>query len=213
MLDIKEVSKWFVRNNKDTASYSWDGNVKLQKLLYYAQAMHLAVNSTPLFDDKIEAWENGPVIRSAYDYHRYGGLLNETNLETPGIIGVQEKILNIINYVYGSKSAGQLIDLTHSENPWKSKEQMVRLRGNPEITVEEMLEFYTPLKDIYEAYEDYDFGKLASINLQGNVFTYDKTDTEITEADIELLKEIIDGVEERGSYFIYKDDTGELVVY
>ncbi|WP_375339284.1 Panacea domain-containing protein [Planktothricoides raciborskii] len=36
--------------------------VKLQKLLYYAQAWALVWDKKPLFPERIEAWVNGPVL-------------------------------------------------------------------------------------------------------------------------------------------------------
>ena len=44
--------------------------LKLQKLVYYAQAWSLSLDKTPLFDEKIEAWPNGPVVKDLYDCHR-----------------------------------------------------------------------------------------------------------------------------------------------
>ncbi|WP_218124294.1 Panacea domain-containing protein [Chitinophaga filiformis] len=38
----------------------------MQKLVYYAQAWHLVAFLTPLFEEDIEAWTHGPVIRSLY---------------------------------------------------------------------------------------------------------------------------------------------------
>lgn len=48
--------------------------MKLQKLVYYAHAWHLAYKDTPLFDDDIvEAWPWGPVVRSIYaDFQEFG---------------------------------------------------------------------------------------------------------------------------------------------
>ena len=43
-------------------------NMKLQKMLYYQQGFHLAYFGTPLFEDDIEAWMYGPVVKSVY-YH------------------------------------------------------------------------------------------------------------------------------------------------
>ena len=40
--------------------------MKLQKLLFYAHAWHLAMNGAPLFDDDFEAWPWGPVVRDIY---------------------------------------------------------------------------------------------------------------------------------------------------
>ena len=49
--------------------------LKLQKLCYYAQGYNLAMRGEPLFDEPIEAWEKGPVVRDlrrhfgSYDAH------------------------------------------------------------------------------------------------------------------------------------------------
>src|ERR1700730_81854 len=44
--------------------------MKLQKLVYYSQAWSLVWDDEPLFDDAIEAWANGPVVRALYARHR-----------------------------------------------------------------------------------------------------------------------------------------------
>ena len=36
-------------------------NLKLQKLLYYVQGFHLAIENEPLFMEDIQAWQYGPV--------------------------------------------------------------------------------------------------------------------------------------------------------
>lgn len=41
-------------------------HMKLQKLIFYAHAWWLAIKSVPLFDDDIEAWPWGPVVRNVY---------------------------------------------------------------------------------------------------------------------------------------------------
>lgn len=48
--------------------------MKLQKLVYIAYGWALALTGRRLFDEPIEAWEHGPVIRSLYDeFKRFGG--------------------------------------------------------------------------------------------------------------------------------------------
>lgn len=47
--------------------------LKLQKLLYYAQAWWLAIKETPLFDEEIYAWPWGPVIPHIYGEFRHFG--------------------------------------------------------------------------------------------------------------------------------------------
>lgn len=44
--------------------------IKLQKLCYYSQAWHLALDGVPLFTEPIHAWANGPVIPALYEMHK-----------------------------------------------------------------------------------------------------------------------------------------------
>ncbi len=47
--------------------------MKLQKLVFYAQAWHLARRGTALFAEDVEAWPWGPVVRSLYvETRKYG---------------------------------------------------------------------------------------------------------------------------------------------
>jgi uncharacterized phage-associated protein len=46
-------------------------HLKLQKLVYYAQAWYLAMQARPLFDNAIEAWAHGPVCREVYGRFRH----------------------------------------------------------------------------------------------------------------------------------------------
>ena len=54
-------------------------NLKLQKLLYYAQAWHLVFRGKPLFRERIEAWVHGPVVPLIYREYRKYGYLQITN--------------------------------------------------------------------------------------------------------------------------------------
>src|ERR1700722_7710959 len=44
--------------------------MKLEKMVYYSQAWHLAWTESALFNDRIEAWRDGPVVPSLYALHR-----------------------------------------------------------------------------------------------------------------------------------------------
>ena len=67
----ENVAKWFLIRNATEEENGADGisNLKLQKLLYYAQGCTLALKNAPLFDDPIVAWQHGPVVESIY--HKY----------------------------------------------------------------------------------------------------------------------------------------------
>ena len=59
--------------------------LKLQKLLYYAQADYLVKhNGTPLFEEPIEAHEDGPIVQSVYEFFKpfgHGPILMEFKLK------------------------------------------------------------------------------------------------------------------------------------
>jgi len=97
-------------------------NMKLQKLLYYQQGFHLAYFGTPLFDEEIEAWMYGPVVPSVYTYFRENGNKGiEYNNEVVELTGNKEEALfNEVYKIYGGYSALGLMEMTHSESPWKS---------------------------------------------------------------------------------------------
>ncbi|RMD63362.1 MAG: DUF4065 domain-containing protein, partial [Planctomycetota bacterium] len=48
-------------------------NLRLQKLLYYAQGWSLALRGEPLFDETLEAWKHGPVAPSVYHIFKTHG--------------------------------------------------------------------------------------------------------------------------------------------
>lgn len=66
MLSAAAVANEFLKlQSEDPHSPGLD-HMKLQKLVYYAHAWHLAIKGSPLFDDDIEAWPWGPVVRNLY---------------------------------------------------------------------------------------------------------------------------------------------------
>lgn len=125
--------------------------MKLQKLVYYSQAWSLVWDDKVLFDEKIEAWASGPVVRALYDKHR-----GKFGVEAKDFIGLQSKdglkdfqkeTIDTVLGTYGDKNAQWLSDQTHSENPWqKAREGLSDTdRGNKEISLESMSEFYSSL--------------------------------------------------------------------
>lgn len=69
-----QIGNWFLARHKAQMRQD-DGidpmtQMKLHKLLYYAQGVSLAVNGGPLFEDDLLAWEHGPVVRAIYDEYK-----------------------------------------------------------------------------------------------------------------------------------------------
>jgi uncharacterized phage-associated protein len=122
--------------------------MKLQKLVYYSQAWSLVWDERPLFDDRIEAWANGPVCRTLYDQHR-------GQFRVAGVVGgdperldddARETIDAVLSY-YGDRSAQWLSDLSHLEAPWQKTRSDIA-DGAPcsrEIGIAAMAEYYGSL--------------------------------------------------------------------
>jgi uncharacterized phage-associated protein len=116
------IARWFIAWAEATAEEL--SNLKLQKLLYYAQGHYLADHRTPLFTGEIQAWSHGPVVPVVYHEFKDSGsssiilgssdpfTWDEVDKDTAGFLG---KVWN----TYGGFSAGRLRSLTHQEPPWK----------------------------------------------------------------------------------------------
>lgn len=98
-------------------------NMKLQKMLYYQQGFHLAYFGTPLFNEDIEAWMYGPVVPSVYNNYKdngKGGIIPNKEKIFEFENEKEEALFNEVFRVYGVYSALGLMEMTHSEIPWKS---------------------------------------------------------------------------------------------
>ncbi|NEO89157.1 MAG: DUF4065 domain-containing protein [Moorea sp. SIO3G5] len=69
MLDCLNAARYFIVKAYDDGMEAEMTNMKLQKLLYYAQSLHLALYDQPLFDEEIQAWRYGPVCPRAYWFY------------------------------------------------------------------------------------------------------------------------------------------------
>lgn len=98
-------------------------NLKLQKLLYYAQGFHLALNNgAPLFEEEIVAWQHGPVLRSVwarYRDNRATALPTDLNFDPESVDPEAREAIEEAYSVYGQYSAWGLRNLTHEEAPWR----------------------------------------------------------------------------------------------
>jgi len=97
-------------------------NLKLQKLLYYAQGISLALRDTPLFSERIEAWDHGPVcppIYGQYKLHSSNAIPAPVGFD-PGSLPAEDcDVMNEVHTVYGQFSAWRLREMTHEEPPYK----------------------------------------------------------------------------------------------
>ncbi|EFA69826.1 hypothetical protein CEP10_09870 [Cylindrospermopsis raciborskii S07] len=145
MLTCFDVARYFIHLANETGSYI--SNLKLQKLVYYAQAWHLALYDTALFEEEFEAWVHGPVIPVLYQqYKGFGWRPIQQEVEEPNLPENIRSFLDEVVEVYFQCDAYELERMTHQETPWIES----RARGslpmdapcNEIITKESIREYY-----------------------------------------------------------------------
>ncbi len=90
--------------------------MKLHKLLYFAQRESLIQNDTPLFDATFYGWKFGPVLKEIRVAYRDDTFYEVIPLNVIG------RIKNVIDRVfdeYAAKDSWSLSRLTHGEYSWK----------------------------------------------------------------------------------------------
>jgi len=118
MPSAQQVADYFVRVVDEDSGDSMS-NLRLQKILYYAQAWYLANFGGPLFADDFEAWMYGPVIPSLYrKYRDYGNGPIPRSRRELDLDDRTRELLDEVWDVYGIYSPTQLMNLTHREGPW-----------------------------------------------------------------------------------------------
>ncbi|HUX44659.1 MAG TPA: type II toxin-antitoxin system antitoxin SocA domain-containing protein [Terracidiphilus sp.] len=122
--------------------------MKLQKLLYYAQAWSLVWDKRPLFSSTVEAWANGPVVREVFKAYQGQYKIAEPRFGNKDGLNPNEKqTVDAILKFYGPKTGFYLSQLTHRERPWMDARKGLAPGdfGCNEITKSAMLEYYGSL--------------------------------------------------------------------
>jgi uncharacterized phage-associated protein len=94
--------------------------LKLQKLVYYTQAWHVALTGERLFEDEIQAWRKGPVCRALWDVHHGEAKVTDWPQGDPSRVGpIAQLVIAGVLATYGSVSGIELGKRTHREPPWR----------------------------------------------------------------------------------------------
>ena len=146
---VTDVAEYILRKQGEMTTW------KLQKLCYYAQAWSLVWDDEPLFESPIEAWANGPVVPELYQWHRGSFKVFLTPNGDPSKLSEdQQQTIDAVLKSYGDMASASLSGLTHQEAPWYEARRREGLlpgeRGNAEITLDSMAEYYGGLYNAEE---------------------------------------------------------------
>lgn len=130
MASVKNVANFFVdlaqkQNEADMGDLIT--NVRLQKLLYFAQGCSLARYGKPLFCAPIEAWNYGPVVPEVYRrYKVFGrqGIVTSDHPADDAFTPEEQDLLLDVAREYDRYSTPELVNLTHAADaPWSRTQQ------------------------------------------------------------------------------------------
>ncbi len=132
-------------------------NMKLQKLIYFAQGHSLGLQDKQLVDEFPEAWTYGPVYPRVYhEFKQYGAQAitkpsmcpfpdEEGCYDWPSLNDWDQMLVEAVWKAYKDKTPIQLSELSHlKDGPW-ARARARAARGS-EISREDMKSFFAPKK-------------------------------------------------------------------
>ncbi|OLS35622.1 hypothetical protein BTR22_14285 [Alkalihalophilus pseudofirmus] len=158
MYNAVDVANYFLfKSLHDEAAHYTISPLKLQKLVYYAEAWYTALNNTEmdfkkgtpkhLINEEFQAWIHGPVVPTLYNQYREYGYHQISEFSFPNINNDEvENLLDSIWHIYGKYEAKELEDLTHQETPWITAREGLKSyqSSNKVIEKKAMFDFFKP---------------------------------------------------------------------
>ena len=131
----------------------------LQKLLYFAQCICLAIIGEELFPDECEAWAHGPVYRRVYELFKefkYNPIDDDRFVIFSSahdcLSEDEKKVLDITIDTFGMYSGKVLETITHKEKPWINarKNYEPGERSDEIISKMDMKNYYLSISNTFE---------------------------------------------------------------
>jgi uncharacterized phage-associated protein len=118
-ISIYDVAKYFLFLSAPGTSYGVTP-LKLQKLVFYSQAVSYSLVGRRLFEEDFQAWVHGPVSPELYyAYKIYGSNEIDKEINPPKLNDKDKKIIQVVWKMYGDKDGKYLENKTHKEEPWQ----------------------------------------------------------------------------------------------
>lgn len=123
-------------------------NLRLQKLLYYAQAWSLILRESELFSDDLQAWRWGPVVPAVYrklpDEMAANHIGPDAFADAPDLQGDEAEFVKRVWEAYNQYSALQLLKMAHEELPWRNAwgDRPADGSGDDPISIDDLDSFF-----------------------------------------------------------------------
>ncbi len=217
MRDVYEFAKFFIKNGADSRPNTYDGNMKLQKLLVLADLVNIAEYGEPLFDDQVLAFKNGCVVEKVRLRYKndYAAFRRDSELYQPDFSEREYEVLKLVMEIFGDASPKELSDINHTFKFWKlAFENGTSSTGyhNKDMSVVDMMSQQSDvgkMREIISAYRETANDITASETINGVTFYFDGF--ALTDDMIDRLESFSLSADE-DTYSVYLDN-GRLVIY
>jgi uncharacterized phage-associated protein len=129
-----DVADYFIAQANQTGAVV--NNLKLQKLVYYAQAWHLGIHGAPLFAGEFQAWVHGPVIPALYEKYKDFGWQPIQLDVSPDLPKAIVHFLGEVADEYLNCDVYELEQMIRVEPPWNRARRGVLMDEPSEAVVE-----------------------------------------------------------------------------
>lgn len=217
MRDVYDFAKFFIKNGADSRPNTYDGNMKLQKLLVLADLVNIAEYGEPLFDDQVLAFKNGCVVEKVRLRYKndYAAFRRDSELYQPDFSEREYEVLKLVMEIFGDASPKELSDINHTFKFWKlAFENGTSSTGyhNKDMSVVDMMSQQSDvgkMREIIFAYRETANDITASETINGVTFYFDGF--ALTDDMIDRLESFSLSADE-DTYSVYLDN-GRLVIY
>ena len=217
MKDVYDYAKFFIKNGADSTPNTYDGNMKLQKLLVFADLISIAEHGKPLFNEQVLAFQNGCVVEKIRLRYKndYFGFKHDSEIFQPDFSEQEYSVLNLVMEIFGNASAKELSEINHTFNFWKiafdkgTTSNGYHSKSQSVVDMMSQIEDIDKMREIIYAYREVSNDVTASELINGIRFYYDGfvlTDEMLEELEIFSLSA------DEDAYSVYVDN-GKLVVY
>lgn len=218
MATAMDVAKLFIKHDLDKPKNKFDGNMKLQKLLFFADLISISEFDRPLFNDDILAFENGCVVEKVRLRYQndYLSFCKDSISFDPDFTQEEYDVIKLTEGIFGNVSARELSRLSHTFQCWKESferskdENGFKHKERAVISIDARRAEANRMKNIIAAYKRDSAIPYRTEVINGITFSF-VPGFQITEDVIENL-ERFSATAEDDAYTVYEEH-GEMVIY
>lgn len=119
MKNVIDVADYISKRYKREFGCDID-EMKLHKLMYFAQRESYVINDEPLFDSTFYGWRYGPVLKEVRNYYKSRSSFRTEDLQNDSNFVA---VMNPVFERYAAKDSWSLSRLTHGELSWQNSRE------------------------------------------------------------------------------------------